>query len=60
MNHYQGPTQPHTPIRVVEPGSPEHDAWKALQDARRKVAEMKFEQSSHLRPAHWNTKVADV
>lgn len=60
MTQYQGPTQPRTPIRVVEPGSPGHDAWKALQEAKRKAAEQQFNQSSHLRPAHWDTRTTDA
>lgn len=60
MSQYQGPTQPHAPIKVVEPGTPEHDAWKALQTAKQKAAEKKFNQRACFRPAFWGgTRTGD-
>lgn len=60
MAEYQGPTQPHMPLRVVEPGTPEHEAFKTLQEAKPAAYERRFEESSHLRPAHWDTRTTDA
>lgn len=56
MAEYQGPTQPRVPLKVVEPGTLEHEAFKTLQEAKRAAYERRFEESGHLRPAHWDTK----
>jgi hypothetical protein len=39
MKPPQGPQQPHTPIRAVEPGTPEHAVWVAQQAIKRELWE---------------------
>lgn len=53
MSHYQGPTQPHTPLKVAEPGTPEHAHWKRLQQERQAAYEARFAATAHLRPGYW-------
>jgi hypothetical protein len=49
----QGPVQPHTAIKVVEPGTPEHAAWVKVQADKQRAYEARFAVTSHLRPEHW-------
>lgn len=55
---YQGPLQPHAPLKVVEPDTLEHALWVHQQDLKRAAAEQKFAETSHHRPAHRGTTVA--
>lgn len=50
MTAYQGPTQPRTALKVVEPDTPEHDAWRAEQDAKQAAYEARFAERACYRP----------
>lgn len=41
--------------RVIEPGTPEHEAWVIEQERKRQNAERKFDERSDQigRPKHW-------
>ena len=52
-NPPQGPVQPHKAIRAAEPGTPEHDAWRAEQETKQRAYEAKFAEWSEYRPKHW-------
>lgn len=53
MPEYQGPTQPHRAIKVVEPGTPEHEAWLRLQQDKQRAYEDRFAATAHFRPGYW-------
>jgi hypothetical protein len=52
-DHPQGPVQPHTAIRAVEPGTIEHDIWRHRQAMKQVAYEQRFAERGEHRPSFW-------